>query len=228
VTRWRQASAADRASLAWLAERSSRPHRSPTRLPADEERRICELWSAPAGARAGSPTSRDHPATLEGAPGAAADCVLAPPAAARTPGGGPLPVTVPGPAAAHEHREPGKFSEPGHAVTGDRIRRSRRVGWEYVHSIVDDCSRLGYSEIHDDDTATTVIAFTRRALDGLLDHGVVAERLMTDNAFAYVNNRSLHELLHAREIGHIRTRAPHAAHQRQGPALGAAWMRART
>jgi hypothetical protein len=119
VTRWRQASAADRASLAWLAERSSRPHRSPTRLPADEERRICELWSAPAGARAGSPTSRDHPATLEGAPGAAADCVLAPPPAARTPGGGPLPVTVPGPAAAHEHREPGKFSEPGHAVTGD-------------------------------------------------------------------------------------------------------------
>ena len=44
----------------------------------------------------------------------------------------------------------GKFTEPGHEVTGDRRRRSRRVGWEYCHSIVDDCSRLAYSELHDD------------------------------------------------------------------------------
>ena len=43
VTRWRTASAADRASLAFLQERSSRPHRSPGRVPAEEERRICEL-----------------------------------------------------------------------------------------------------------------------------------------------------------------------------------------
>jgi transposase InsO family protein len=100
----------------------------------------------------------------------------------------------------------GKFTEPGHALTGDRTRRSRRVGWEYVHSIVDDCSRLAYSEIHDDETAPTVTAFTRRALKFFLDHGVVAERLMTDNAFAYIHNRSLRELLHARAIIHIRTR----------------------
>jgi hypothetical protein len=33
-----------------------------------------------------------------------------------------------------------------------------------VHSIVDDCSRLAYSEIHPDETAATVTAFTRRAL----------------------------------------------------------------
>ena len=91
----------------------------------------------------------------------------------------------------------GKFEQPGHAVTGDRARRSRRVGWEYVHSIVDDCSRLAYREIHDDETAATVTAFTERALDFFLEHGVVAERLMTDNAFAYIHNRSLRELLTA-------------------------------
>jgi hypothetical protein len=33
-----------------------------------------------------------------------------------------------------------------------------------VHSIIDDCSRLAYSEIHDDETAVTVTAFTERAL----------------------------------------------------------------
>ncbi len=36
------------------------------------------------------------------------------------------------------------------------------------------------SEIHDDEKAATVTAFPRRALDFFLDHGIVAERLMTD------------------------------------------------
>ncbi len=99
-----------------------------------------------------------------------------------------------------------KFSEPGHAVTGDRTRRTRRVGWEYVHSIVDDCSRLAYSEIHDDEKAATVSAFTRRALDWFAAQGIVVERLMSDNAFAYTHNRSLRELLWRRAIRHIHTR----------------------
>jgi transposase InsO family protein len=75
-----------------------------------------------------------------------------------------------------------------------------------VHSIIDDCSRLAYTEIHDDQTAVTVTAFTERALDFFLDHGVVAERLMTDNAFAYIHNRTLRELLDRRAIRHLRTR----------------------
>ena len=99
-----------------------------------------------------------------------------------------------------------RFEAPGHALTGDRSRRSRGVGWEYVHSIVDDCSRLAYSEIHDDERAATVTAFTRRALDWFLEHGIVCERLMTDNAFAYTQNRRFNELLARRAIRHIRTR----------------------
>src|SRR5918997_633686 len=43
VRRWRQATPAERESLACLQERSSRPHRSATRLGGEEERRICEL-----------------------------------------------------------------------------------------------------------------------------------------------------------------------------------------
>ena len=56
-------------------------------------------------------------------------------------------------------------------MTGDRTVRSRRIGWEYVHSIVDDCSRLAYSEICDDEQAATVTAFTRRALDWFCSTG---------------------------------------------------------
>jgi transposase-like protein len=43
VRRWREATTADQASLACLAERSSRPHRSPAQVPAEEAKRICEL-----------------------------------------------------------------------------------------------------------------------------------------------------------------------------------------
>jgi transposase InsO family protein len=100
----------------------------------------------------------------------------------------------------------GKFTAPGHKLTGDRSRRSRRVGWEYVHPRLDDCSRTVYSEIHDDEKAATVTAFTERALDWFLELGVVAERLMTDNAFAYTQNKTLRELLHARAIDHLKTR----------------------
>jgi transposase len=43
VARWRAASPVERSSLACLVERSSRPHRSPGRVPVEEEARICEL-----------------------------------------------------------------------------------------------------------------------------------------------------------------------------------------
>ena len=75
-----------------------------------------------------------------------------------------------------------------------------------MHSLLDDCSRTVYSEIHDDEQAATVTAFTERALDWFLELGVVAERLMTDNAFAYTQNKTLRELLHARAIDHLKTR----------------------
>jgi transposase InsO family protein len=206
VTRWRRASAAERASLACLQERSSRPQRSPGRVPAEEQRRICELrkqtgWSPrrladePEIVRSHSTVHRvlqragisrrprpEHPAVVR---------YLWP---------------CPGQLLHMDVKRLGKFSEPGHAVTGDRTRRSRRVGWEHVHSIVDDCSRAAYSEIHDDEKAATVTAFAERALDWLLEHGIAAERLMTDNAFAYIHNRGLRELLHRRAIHHIRTR----------------------
>ena len=99
-----------------------------------------------------------------------------------------------------------RLDAPGHAVTGDRTVKSRGAGHEFAHSLVDDCSRLAYTELHDDERAETVTAFTERALDWFLEHGIVAERLLTDNAFAYTKNRSLREVLRARAIVHKRTR----------------------
>lgn len=204
VKRWRQATPEQRESLACLQDRSSRPHRSPAQVPAEEAERICELrrqtgWSPRRLAvEVGRPHSTVHQVLRRGG-------CSRPPAPQRP------PIIryewpCPGQLLHMDVKRFGRFQTPGHAVTGDRTRRSRQAGWEYVHSIVDDCSRVAYSEIHDDEKAPTVTAFTRRALDWLLELGVVAERLMTDNAFAYVHNRSLRELLEQRAIEHIRTR----------------------
>ena len=206
VRRWRAASPEDRASLACLAERSSRPHRSPAQVPADEAARICELrrrtgWS-PRRLADEPQVSRPHSTVHQ---------VLRRGGCSRRPAPERPPVIryewpCPGQLLHMDTKRFGRFEAPGHAVTGDRTQRSRRVGWEYVHSIIDDCSRLGYSEIHDDEKAATDTAFTERALDFFLEHGIVAERLMTDNAFTYVHTKTFKALLEARAIDHLRTR----------------------
>jgi transposase InsO family protein len=204
VRRWRAASEADRRSLACLHERSSRPHRSPMRVPGTEERRICEKrlqtgWSPRRLAdELGWPHSTIHRVLQRGG------CSRQPrperPAVVR------YEWPCPGNLLHMDTKKLGRFDQPGHAATGDRSQRSRRVGWEFVHSIVDDCSRLAYSEIHDDEQAATVTAFVARALDFFSAHGICAERLMSDNAWAYTHNRSLRQLLDRCAIRHIRTR----------------------
>ena len=63
--------------------------------------------------------------------------------------------------------------------------RQCRIGFSYVHSAVDDHSRLAYSEVLADETGATSAAFWRRAVAFFRAHGIVVERVMTDNAFAY-------------------------------------------
>jgi transposase InsO family protein len=89
--------------------------------------------------------------------------------------------------------------------TGDRAQfpdRRHRIGYDYVHSAVDDHSRLAYSEIHPDEKADTVAGFTARALAFFAAHGVAVRELITDNAWAYRHGRDLRELLHERGIAH--------------------------
>jgi transposase InsO family protein len=105
-----------------------------------------------------------------------------------------------------------RFLRPGHRVTGDRSQSLRgrsvetRLGYDYAHAIVDDHSRLAFVELHHDEKAATVTGFVERALAFFAEHGIVARRLMTDNAFAYVKNRSLRELLARQGIRHLTTK----------------------
>jgi transposase InsO family protein len=103
-----------------------------------------------------------------------------------------------------------RFARPGHALTGVRDRteadRRARVGYQFAHAIVDDHSRLAYVELHDDERAGTVTAFTARALAWFARRGIRARRLMTDGAWAYTRNRSLADLLAERRVRHLVTR----------------------
>jgi transposase InsO family protein len=68
---------------------------------------------------------------------------------------------------------------------GNRDRR-RRVGFDYVHSAVDDHSRLAYSEIHPDEKGPTCAAFLLRAAEYFAARGITRiEGVITDNHFSY-------------------------------------------
>jgi transposase InsO family protein len=110
----------------------------------------------------------------------------------------------------------GRILRPGHRVTGRRKqtkttytadgRRIGDAGWEYVHIAIDDCTRLAYAEVLDDEKATTVVGFLRRAIQFFRRHGIVVEQLLTDNGAGY---RSTLHALTCRAVGirHLRTRA---------------------
>ncbi|MGW4165301.1 IS481 family transposase, partial [Streptomyces sp. NPDC004788] len=75
----------------------------------------------------------------------------------------------------------------GHRVLGrDAGRPVRGMGFDYVHSAVDDHSRLAYSEIHGDEKVATCAGFLARAAAFFHACGITRiERVLTDNAWAY-------------------------------------------
>ena len=81
----------------------------------------------------------------------------------------------------------GRFDRPGHRVTGRGVPgwRSRKAGWEFVHVAVDDCTRLAYVEILDDERKGSAIAFLRRLVDWFAERGVRVREVMTDNGSCY-------------------------------------------
>jgi transposase InsO family protein len=93
----------------------------------------------------------------------------------------------------------------GHRITGDRRRRRRGAGWEYVHIAIDDASRLAYVEVLRDERGPTTADFLRRAFAWFQRLGVRVEQIMTDNGSAYVSRRFAHTCARLR-LQHLRTR----------------------
>ena len=66
--------------------------------------------------------------------------------------------------------------------------RDPNMGRCYVHTVIDDHSRIAYAEIHDDEKATTAIGVLQRAVAWFADHGVPVQRVLSDNGSAYISN----------------------------------------
>jgi transposase InsO family protein len=86
----------------------------------------------------------------------------------------------------------------GHRVLGQRAsqyarriegRKTRLTGFEYVHVMVDDHSRVAYAEVLDGLTAACAAAFLQRATAWFAERGVTVTAVMTDNGSAYVAHR---------------------------------------
>jgi transposase InsO family protein len=73
----------------------------------------------------------------------------------------------------------------GRANEDRGAKQLRRIGYAFVHSAVDDHSRVAYSEIHDDEKASTAIAFWKRAQTFFESHGIRVKEVLTDNGACY-------------------------------------------
>ena len=71
------------------------------------------------------------------------------------------------------------------AVSVANRHKRTKIGYDYIHTAIDDHTRLAYSEIHDDEKDPTSAAFLHRAVAWFAAHGVRVQRVLTDNAMVY-------------------------------------------
>jgi len=199
---------------AGMVDRSSRPHHSPNATPTPVVRRIVSLrWRR-----------RFGPVVLAGYVGVAPSTVHRVLTRCRINRLSHIDRATGEPVRRYEHSRPGDLlhvdvKKLGNIpdgggwrfvgrVQGDRNRaktpgkpRNRhynpKIGTAFVHTVLDDHSRVAYAEIHDDETAATAITVLRNAVDWFDARGVTVRRVLSDNGSAYRSNAwrdACHEL----------------------------------
>jgi transposase InsO family protein len=82
----------------------------------------------------------------------------------------------------------------GHRIHGRaKGTRGRGIGYDYIHSAIDDRSRVAFSQILPDETGATSARFLVEAAAFFAEHGVVIQRVLTDNAKAYAQSLAFAE-----------------------------------
>jgi transposase InsO family protein len=211
---------------AGLFDRSSRPHHSPNRTPTEVEDQVL-------AARAEHRRGQDWLGPELGIPPRTVSRILrrheVPRLAECDPLTGAVIRASKSTAVRYERDQPGElvhmdvkkigripdgggWRARGREMGSTFAKKQARIGFDYVHSVVDDHSRLAYSEILPDEKASTSCAFFVRALEEFVAHGITVTELMTDNAWSYTHSRSLAALLAELRIKH-RLIKPHCPWQ---------------
>jgi len=179
-----------------LTDRSSRPHRSPSRSPQRLERRIVALrftrrWGPHRiGYHLGVPRSTvgrvldryrmpllAHLDQVTGLPVRKAKPVR-------------YEVSAPGELVHVDIKKLGRIPDGGgHRMlgrtVGNRHNKKRGLGYAFLHHAVDDYSRLAYSEELSDERKETAAGFWLRARAFFAEHGITVRAVMTDNGSCY-------------------------------------------
>ncbi len=201
--KWRDRFAAEGA--AGLADRSSCPHTSPTGL---DDAAITEVARLRRERLSGPAIARQARLSLS-----TVGLVLRRLGLGRLAALDPKPPVIryerdkPGELLHLDTKKLGRIDGVGHRITGDRTAQSSKRGmsWEALHVVIDDASRLAYTEILPDERKVSATAFLERALAWFASVGVTVERVMTDNGSSY-KSHLFRDALAARAITHKRTR----------------------
>jgi len=197
----------DESGLPALSDRSSRPHTSPRRMPAEVEEQVLAV-------RESTRRGQDWIAAETGVPARTVGRVLRRHRVPRLAECDPLTGVVirasrrtlnryerarPGELVHVDVKKIGKIPDGGGWRSRGRAataaaKAKHRVGFDYVHAAVDDHSRLAYAEILPNETGATAAGFLTRAGAFFTAHGIDRiERVMTDNAFAYRHSHNFRD-----------------------------------
>jgi transposase InsO family protein len=214
----------DQHGMAGLADRSSRPHRSPRATTAE---RVTTVLAARSNARCGP----DELARATGVPARTVSRIL------RRAGVPYLwqcdPLTGEQIRASkvtahrYEHDRPGDlvhvdvkkigripdgggWKAHGRAMGSTGARKRTVVGFDYVHSAVDDHSRVAYSEILPNEAGPTCAGFLDRALASFAALGAPVRAVLTDNHWSYSRSTDVRDVLarHGAEHWYIKAHCP--------------------
>jgi len=207
VRKWRDRFIAEGES--GLRDRSSRPHRSPNRTPRWCRQEVVRLrkkrrWGA------------DHIGHELGMSASTVQSIL------RSEGLGRLDIgdraTNVEPVRRYQRDQPGELvhvdvkkisaiPDGGGWRMHGRSNRTRRAfaGYRYIHTAIDDRTRIAYSEILHDEQGVTAAEFWIRAHRWFSAQGVAIERVLSDNGACYRSN-AWRSALAATGVTHKRTR----------------------
>jgi len=188
---------------AGIADRSSRPHRSPRRIPS-ELAAIVELlrrqrWT---GVRIAQATGLSR---------ATVSRILV-----RLKLNKMAMLEPVRPVVRYEHAAAGdllhvdikklaRITKPGHRITGNPQDETRGAGWEFLYVAIDDHSRMAYVAMMPDEKAASAAAFLNQAVAFFARHGIRVQRVMTDNGPCFCSDR-WRDTCQSLRMRHIRTR----------------------
>jgi transposase InsO family protein len=212
---------------AGLVDRSSRPHRCPRRTSTGVEEQVLEL-------RRAERHGQDWIGAELGIPARTVSAILrrhrVPHLRECDPLTGEVIRASKATAVRYEHDRPGslvhmdvkkvgRIHDGGgwkahgreHGQTAKQKRA--RIGFDFIHSVVDDHSRLAYSEVLPDEKGSTCAAFLLRAAVYFADRGIARiERVMTDNHFSYKRSNDVAAAMATLAAKHVFIR-PHCPWQ---------------